>query len=134
VLVFCLVSVYPRDSGPLMSRTALEIGRQLGFREDGVEEMEVVYKWWPKWSSPNPKPLGEFIGERSTKLKGNRGIKSLLSLQLFSDKGHMTRMEVHTGCTPFVDEANDSCWSRGTSVGMEAQFGTRFLSFSARYH
>jgi hypothetical protein len=95
--------------------------------------MEVVCKWWPKWSSPNPRLLGEFIGEGSTKLEGNRGIKSKHSLQIFLDKGHTALMQAHTGRTCFVDAANDSCWSCGTLVGVEAYFGTRFLNFSARY-
>jgi hypothetical protein len=72
--VFFLVSVSSRDSGPSMSRIALEIGRRLGFREDGVGEMEMVCKWWPKWSSLNPRLLDEFIREGSAKLEGNRGL------------------------------------------------------------
>jgi hypothetical protein len=126
VPAFCLVFISSRDSGPSMSQTALEIGRWLGFRKDGVGEMEMVCKWWPKWSSPNPRLLGEFIRVRSAKLEGNRGIKSLLSLQIFSDRCHTARM-------PFVDAVNDFCWSHGSSVGVEAQFGTQFLSFSAQY-
>jgi hypothetical protein len=85
-----------------MSWTALEIGRRLGFREGGVEEMEVVCKWWPKWSSPNPRLLGEFIGEGSTKLEGNSGIKSKHSLQIFSDKGHTALMQANTGRTALM--------------------------------
>jgi hypothetical protein len=106
-----------------MSRTALEIGRQLGFREGGVEEVKVVCKWWPKWSSLNPRLLGEFIGDGSAKLEGNRDIKSLSFLHIFPDRGHTGRML-------FVDVANDFCWSHGSSVVVESQFGTRFLSFS----
>jgi hypothetical protein len=75
-----------------MPQTALEIGRWLWFREGRVEEMEVVFKCWPKWSSSNPRLLGEFIGEGSVKLEGNRDIKSLPSLQIFSDRGHTGRM------------------------------------------
>jgi hypothetical protein len=42
-----------------------------------------VCKWWPKWSSPNPRLLGKFIREGSTMLEGNHNIKSLPSLQIF---------------------------------------------------
>jgi hypothetical protein len=77
------VLVSSQDSRPSMSRTALEIGRWLEFREDGVGEIKVVCKWWQKWSSSNPRLLGGFIGEGSAKLEGNCGINSLHSLQIF---------------------------------------------------
>jgi hypothetical protein len=77
-----------------------------------------------------PKLMGEYIVEGSAMLEGNRGIKSLSSLQIFSKRGHTVHMQVHMGRTPFVVAANNFCWSRGTSIGMGAQFGTRFLSFS----
>jgi hypothetical protein len=114
-----------------MSRTALEIGRRLGFREGGVEEVKVVCKWWPKWSFLNPRLLGEFIGEGSTKLEDNHGIKPLPSLQIFLDRSHTARIHVHTGHMLFVDAANDLCWSHGSSVVVEAQFGIQFLNFTA---
>jgi hypothetical protein len=93
LLGLCLLS----GPGPSISRTALEDGRWLGFHEGGVEEMEVVCKWWPKWSSPNSRLLSEFIGERSAMLEENHSIKSQSSLQIFSDRGHTARMHVHTG-------------------------------------
>jgi hypothetical protein len=38
-------------------------------------------------------------------------------------------MQVHTGRMLCVGAENDLCWSRGHSVGVEAQFGTQFRSF-----
>jgi hypothetical protein len=72
----------------------------------------------------NPRLLGEYIGEGSARLEGNHYIKSLSSLHIFPKRGH-------TGHMPFVVAANDFCWSCGTSIGVEVQFGTRFLSSSA---
>jgi hypothetical protein len=54
-------------------------------------------------------------------LEVNRGIKSLSSLEIF--------LKVHTDRMLFVNAENDFCWSRDLSVGVEAQFGTRFLGF-----
>jgi hypothetical protein len=42
-------------------------------------------------------------------------------------------MQVHTGRLLFVDLTNDFCWSHGSLISVEAQFGTRFLGFSAQY-
>jgi hypothetical protein len=44
---------------------------------------------------------GEYIGEGSTRLEENHGIKSLPSLHCFSKKDHMARMQVHTGRMSF---------------------------------
>jgi hypothetical protein len=71
---------------------------------------------------------GVYIGERSAILEENRGIKSLSSLHIFPERDHTGRMQVHTGFMLFFVAANDLCYPRGTSIGVEAQFGTRFLS------
>jgi hypothetical protein len=67
---------------------------------------------------------GEYIGDGLARLEGNRDIEFLPFLQCFSEKGPYG---------PFYFVANDFCWSRDTSIGVEAQFGTRFLSSLAWY-
>jgi hypothetical protein len=77
--------------------------------EDGVEGDEMWVKIVAKLELPNPNKLGDYIGEGSARLEGNRDIKSLHSLQIFPKRDHTGRML-------FVVVANDFCWSRGTSI------------------
>jgi hypothetical protein len=119
--VFCSISVSSRGSGPSISQITLGMWPTARVCEDGVEGDERWVKIVAKLELPNPNKLGDYIGEGSARLEGNRDIKSLHSLQIFPKRDHTGRML-------FVVVANDFCWSRGTSIGVEAQFGARFLN------
>jgi hypothetical protein len=84
-----------------------ECGRRLGFCKGGMEGGERWVKMMAKVELPNPRLLGEYIGEGSTGLEGNRDIKLLSFWHIFSKRDHTVLMKVRMGCMPFVVAAND---------------------------
>jgi hypothetical protein len=58
--------------------------------EGGVEEDERWVEMVAKVELSNPRLLGKYIREGSTRLEGNHDIKLLLSLYICSERDHMT--------------------------------------------